>query len=122
MRLSEHFDSREFRSRDGARVPLRQALELRKLCQMYLEPLRAEFGPVTVISGFRSTNHNANVGGAPLSYHTRRPGRRGAAADVVCRDGHPQAWYRFLDARNPGGLGLYVTHVHVDNRSGRARW
>lgn len=122
MRLSAHFDSAEFASHDGARTPARQLLWLTELCRDYLEPLRREFGPVTITSGFRSASHNRAVGGAPLSYHTRRPGRPGAAADVQCKRGTPREWFDFLDRCHAPGLGLYPTWVHVDNREGRARW
>jgi uncharacterized protein YcbK (DUF882 family) len=122
VRLTEHFDSREFRSRDGAGVPLGHARELRDLCRDYLEPLREVYGPVTIVSGYRTATHNARVGGASESRHLAVPGRRGAAADIVCRRGSPREWYRWLDARGVGGLGFYPTFVHVDNRSGRARW
>jgi len=121
MRLSPHFDSREF-AQGGTAAPSGYLLWARKLCVTYLEPLRAEFGPVTVISGFRTVSHNAQVGGAPASMHLRRAGRRGAAADITCARGTPAEWYRFLDARGVPGLGAYSTHVHADNRAGRARW
>jgi zinc D-Ala-D-Ala carboxypeptidase len=122
MRLSPHFNSREFASHDGAATPHRQLHYLRLLCERYLEPLRAEFGPVRVVSGHRSLNHNRSVGGAGSSYHLRLRGRAGAAADVTCARGTPREWYDFLDALRPGGLGIYETHVHVDNRRGHARW
>jgi uncharacterized protein YcbK (DUF882 family) len=93
-----------------------------KLCQVYLEPLREKYGPVTVISGFRSDTHNASVGGAPLSYHRSIRGRRGVAADVVCRDGTPHDWRRFMEALGAGGIGVYEGHLHVDTRHDTARW
>lgn len=89
---------------------------------MYLEPLRSAYGPVTVTSGHRSDQHNAQVGGAPASFHRSIPGRRGAAADVTCARGDPRDWYRFLERLGPGGLGLYSSWVHVDTRDGMARW
>jgi uncharacterized protein YcbK (DUF882 family) len=122
MRLTAHFDSREFASRDGVPAPARQLHWLRRLCRRYLEPLRQEFGVVVVHSGFRTSKHNDNVGGAPGSFHLRIPHRRGAAADVSCARGTPRDWYEFLDRLGAPGLGLYDTHVHVDNRRGRARW
>jgi uncharacterized protein YcbK (DUF882 family) len=122
VRLTPHFDAAEFVCRDGTPTPDDYLHELRHLCRRYLEPLRAEFGPVTIVSGHRSTRHNHQVGGAPASRHLDLPGRAGAAADVVCRRGRPTEWYRLLDGLQAPGLGLYATHVHVDNRRGRARW
>ena len=121
MRLSAHFDSIEF-GRAGAAAPDAWLYWARKLCVDYLEALRAEFGPVTIVSGFRTVGHNAEVGGAPASYHQRFAGRRGAAADLVCQRGRPADWYQLLDQLGIPGLGLYATHVHADNRRHRARW
>jgi uncharacterized protein YcbK (DUF882 family) len=92
------------------------------LCRKHLEPLRREFGPVTIFSGHRSARHNDNVGGAPRSYHLAIRGRPGAAADVACATGSPYDWYRWLNPRVAGGLGRYSSFVHVDTRRGRARW
>lgn len=122
MRLSAHFDSSEFRSHDGAPTPPGYLRELRVLCLCFLEPLRAEFGPVTIISGHRSRARNEAVGGADRSRHLDLPGRAGAAADLRCKRGTPRQWYDFLDRRSIGGLGLYDSHVHADTRRERARW
>jgi zinc D-Ala-D-Ala carboxypeptidase len=122
-RLSRHFTIAEFDSHDGAEVPLWRIPELQKLCRNWLEPLRDEYGPVFILSGFRSDSHNAAVGGAPQSFHRAVHGRAGAAADVRCKRGQPADWYRFLDRRGAPGLGLYTGHVHVDTRpGGRVRW
>lgn len=120
-RLSPHFHSDEFRSR-GHAAPHGYLYWARRLCVIYLEPLRAEFGPVRITSGYRSVQHNRDVGGAPASYHTRIAGRRGAAADFTCARGRPADWHRFLDRAGVPGLGLYATFVHADNRGQRARW
>jgi uncharacterized protein YcbK (DUF882 family) len=122
VKLSPHFDSREFHSHDGVRAPSNYLLWARHLCEDMLEPLREEFGPVTVVSGFRSAKHNKSVGGAPASYHLGIRGRRGAAADVTCARGTPDQWHAFLDGRGAHGLGRYPSFVHVDNRAGRSRW
>lgn len=122
MRLSDHFTASEFRSHDGADLPARCVPRLRVLCTEYLEPLRRNFGPVLIVSGVRSSQHNRNVGGAPQSYHLCLPRRGGAAADIRCREGSPKLWHRFLDELGAPGLGLYTSWVHVDTRHGRARW
>lgn len=122
MRLSPHFHSREFRSSDGAPTPTAYLAELRDLCRDFLEPLRRVYGPVTVHSGHRSARSNAAAHGAPRSRHLDLPGQEGAAADFTCQRGAPADWYGLLDRLGAGGLGLYVDHVHVDNRRGRARW
>jgi uncharacterized protein YcbK (DUF882 family) len=121
-RLSEHFHSREFDCHDGTPTPTHALPDLRHLCARYLEPLRSRYGRVTIVSGYRTRAYNARVGGAPQSWHIYLPQRYGAAADVVAATGRPSDWYRTLELLDPGGLGAYSSHVHVDNRHGRARW
>lgn len=122
-RPSAHFAWHEFRCRDGTPVPVWAHDDVARLCTRYLERLRAVYGPIIVISGYRTPEHNRAVGGAPASYHVCRHGRPGAAADIACRRGTPREWYMKLAELDPGGLGLYGEHVHVDNRDGpRARW
>lgn len=103
-------------------MPAESVTALTRLCVRYLEPLRARFGRVTVISGHRTLEHNAQVGGAPRSQHVYGRFGYGVAADVVCERGSVRDWARLLDALGAGGVGSYPTHVHVDNRRGRARW
>lgn len=122
MRLSDHFVSAEFACRDGSSAPDRYLRWARVLCTRYLEPLRSEFGPVTILSGFRTATHNAQVGGAPQSYHRSFKGRRGAAADLRCAKGTPEQWYAFLDELGIPGLGRTDGGVHADNRRDHARW
>lgn len=122
MHLSPHFTTEEFSCRDGTPLPRYAYDDARNLCREFLEPLRNVYGPVMVLSGYRSPQHNQSVGGAPDSYHVARQSREGLAVDVICRRGAPDEWYRTLARRSPGGLGLYESHVHVDNRRGHARW
>ena len=121
-RYSKHFHQVEFLSRDGAPMPVGKSRELERLVMELLEAGRQEFGRCTVVSGHRSASHNSRVGGARDSYHLHTPGRRGAAADLQFAGGTPAQWYAFFDRIGAGGVGRYSTFVHVDNRSGRARW
>lgn len=121
-RLSPHFSTEEFDCHDGTPVPGHAYADLQALCRRFLEPLRSAYGPVTIISGYRTRKQNAAVGGAPQSFHMYRAARPGAAADLRCRRGTPADWYRELDRLGVPGLGKYSSHVHADNRSGRARW
>lgn len=121
--VTRHFALREFRSRDGADVPRMAFTDLEALCRQLLEPLRSEFGPVLITSGYRSKLRNEAVGGAPRSFHRYDiKGRYGVAADFMCSHGTPIDWYDFLAARSAGGLGVYEDFVHVDNRRKQARW
>ena len=51
---------------------------MKALCRNILEPLRQQFGPIIISSGFRSLEVNRGVGGAQSSQHLR-----GEAADIV---------------------------------------
>lgn len=51
--------------------------KLREVCGL-LEPLRAQFGPITVTSGYRCPALNTAVGGVPDSQHAKAE-----AADIV---------------------------------------
>jgi len=123
MKLTAHFDSDEFRCRDGTRMPASARVEVIELCERFLEPARARFGPCTVHSGYRTKSHNERVGGAPRSFHRYDiGGREGVAADVTFRRGTPGQWYEYFSARGAGGVGSYPGFVHVDTRRDRARW
>lgn len=128
-RPSPNFTYSEFACKDGTPVPKAAYPALEHLCKTYLEPLRAEFGPVYITSGYRHAAYNRAIGGASMSVHIYDyPGRNGqaVAADVTCQRGTPAQWAKFLDRLNPGGLGTYSSFVHVDNRQlmdwPRSRW
>lgn len=121
-RASTHFRYSEFDCHDGTPCPQWAHHSVSHLARYYLEPLRQRFGPVTVISGFRTAEYNRQVGGAPESFHVYELGRQGVAADVACARGGPQAWAALLERLSVPGLGLYDGHVHADTRRGHARW
>lgn len=112
--LTEHFNLEEFRSGDGAVMPTGVPDNLKKTAEM-LEILRAALGgvPLMVLSGYRSPEWNARVGGAPDSFHIR-----GMAADVASKTLSPQQVQSVaLDLQNQGrigGVGLYPGFTHVD--------
>lgn len=122
MYLTPHFTTEEFACRDGTPLPRHHYDDARQLARRYLELLRNVYGPVTIVSGYRTPAYNKLVGGAPQSYHVAVEDRWGIAVDLTCKRGGPRQWYRTLGSLHPGGLGLYPEHVHVDNRAGFARW
>jgi hypothetical protein len=146
LRFSPHFVVEEFDCRDGTRVPdsprLGMITGISHLVQWWLEPMRAQFGPVHIVSGYRTLSHNTAVGGASRSVHlgaTPLLGRTAdsrtvaMAADVVCRRARTSdvfAWAQdhverneHLAARARGGIGYYPRggFIHVDT-AGRREW
>jgi len=124
VRLSDHFDLSEFASADGAPMPAEAEENVRRLAVEVLEPLRAEFGkPITIISGWRSKEHNEAVGGAPESQHLS-----GKAADIRINGVDPAVVADAVDRLQrdgsipKGGLGRYQTFTHIDIRGRLARW
>lgn len=83
--LSDHFTLFEF-TRSGYAIENEldnipnesQIASMKALCRNILEPLRQQFGPIIISSGFRSLEVNRGVGGAQSSQHLR-----GEAADIV---------------------------------------
>lgn len=121
-RLSPHFHVREFDCKDGRRVPKIAVPALLVLCKRYLEPMRAEFGPCLVMSGYRPADYNRRIGGASESQHIYELTPSSVAADLIFARGRASEWYAFADELDAGGVGRYPSFVHVDNRPGRARW
>lgn len=127
LQITSNFALEEFDCHDGTRVPAVAHPALLILCRDVLEPLRREFGPVRVTSGYRTPRYNAAVGGAPASHHIYTLyGGREIAADVVPLRGTPAAWERWLrgrfnftGSRIRPGYGAAVAYprsgfVHVD--------
>ena len=83
--LTAHFSLEEFAASETAdahgidnSVPSSLVLCLAQLCAMCLEPIRAQFGPLRISSGYRCAELNALVGGVADSEHVS-----GCAADIV---------------------------------------
>lgn len=112
---SPNFKISEFDCNDGTPVPRSHHQALKKFCHQVLEPLRAEYGPCHVNSGFRTRSWNIRVGGASQSQHiyTDHPGE--VAADVTFANARPptvaSAARRDSDV---GGVGYYSAFTHID--------
>lgn len=119
FRLGEFSDKR-----GGGLPPATSHVYIARLCCVLLDPLRREFGPTTVHSGYRTDASNATVGGASESLHMYHRYPTTPAADVSCAKGTPAEWFAFLDSLRPktNGLGRYRGHVHADRRAKRTRW
>lgn len=88
-KITENFYWREFfRSETAKRhnivnIPEKQWIynNIRELCVNILQPVRDEFGPIYITSGYRSPELNKKIGGSPSSNHLF-----GYAADIESYD------------------------------------
>ena len=121
-RITPHFAAHEFDEHTGRHWPGDVAGQLELVCVRYLEPLRRLYGPVHIVSGYRSESYNRRIGGAPHSYHVWSADRMGLAVDLRCERGRPRDWFHSAEQMGPGGLHAYDTWLHLDSRGTKARW
>lgn len=118
MKLSENFDSSEFKCKCCGGLPENGMNP--KLIEL-LQAIREKIGKsITVISGYRCEKHNHKVGGAKHSQHVL-----GNAADVRVHGAEPddfQHWLVLNFNKECGGIGCYDAFTHIDVRDGHARW
>ncbi len=85
-----------------------------------LDSIREIIGkPVYVLSGYRCSIHNAEVGGVPNSFHTQ-----GIAADLTYDGIDIDYLASIAEQCGADGIGKYHSQgfVHVDTRGYYARW
>ena len=114
--LSEHFSLEEMKCPHCVECLIKPEF------LVALEQLRA-LGPEPIIihDAYRCREHNEQVGGVPNSEHLQ-----GIAADLNISGLTLQQMYDRaiqVPAFDNGGIGVYDTDfIHVDSRSGKARW
>lgn len=94
-------------------------------CARNLQVLRDVLGaPITIISGWRSQQHNDDVGGAKHSQHLT-----GLAADIIVKDIAPKDVFAAISRlqregkMDKGGAHAYGrSFTHYDCRGINARW
>lgn len=104
-----NFKIQEFACKDGTDEILLDDLLVQKL-----QAMRNHFNvPININSGYRTKKHNASVGGASNSYHTK-----GMAADIYF-GGKVSLLEaaKIAELLSFGGIGLYGSYIHVDTRS-----
>lgn len=128
--LTEHFRAVEFYCHDGSPCPTTARPAMVKLCEVFLEPMRAKFGTALVLSGYRHRAYNSMIGGAIQSQHIYEDGFESVAADMKFQRGTPAQWaaearrLRTSSNKGRGGVGRYdrAGFVHVDSRPYKADW
>ena len=127
--ITQHFHLLEFTCHDGSFVPARAHGAIDRLASAYLEPLRAQFGACTILSGYRHRAYNRMIGGAIHSQHIYDVTPDTVAADLRFTKGSPRQWAAYAKGlrskyRKGGGIGRYdkSDFVHVDNRHYTADW
>jgi uncharacterized protein YcbK (DUF882 family) len=121
--MTKNFKLKEFKCKGGAEMPLEVYENIIKLAGQ-LQFLRDYTGrAVRINSAYRSSKHNAKVGGSKTSQHLY-----GKAADITIDGLKPIEVFTLIEdlidlgLMLQGGLGLYDTFVHYDIRKTKARW
>ena len=105
-RLTDHFILDEFRCSCCGAVNAEHALAVAKA----LEPVRADVGPIRLVSAFRCPHQNELVGGRPLSFHLT-----GLAVDIHCDTDRDR--FDLVTSLLKHGfrrLGIKDTYIHAD--------
>lgn len=120
VKVSEHFVSTEFDCHGSGCCS--QTVVNEKLIE-YLEKIRSHFNaPITITSPYRCPTHNARIGGAVGSRHSK-----GDAADIVVKGVAPRDVAKYAESIGIMGIGLYETSsdghfVHIDTRDKKSFW
>ncbi len=120
VKVSEHFVSTEFDCHGSGCCS--QTVVNEKLIE-YLEKIRSYFNaPITITSPYRCPTHNARIGGAVGSRHSK-----GDAADIVVKGVAPRDVAKYAESIGIMGIGLYETSsdghfVHIDTRDKKSFW
>lgn len=130
--IAPHFHLNEFHTHDarGSAVPVKSWDSIIRLCEDYLEPMRAKFGVCTVLSGYRHRAYNNTLPGAALnSQHIYDETPSSVAADTRYDRGSPKEWVAHAQRLRTqlggkGGIGRYDRDgfIHIDNRPSAADW
>lgn len=107
----QFFSPDEIRSKDGPLFTTDRAM------WMLVQLRHLWGGPLVVLSGYRTPEHNAAVGGAPNSYHMA-----GRAFDLQCSGPYQASLAACAVFVGFRGIGTYKTFLHFDNRPDLTFW
>jgi uncharacterized protein YcbK (DUF882 family) len=111
-RLSDNFRLWEWACNDGSPF-VRVNIEMIDAVQT----LRDAVGKLKVNSAYRTTQHNASIGGATNSRHLW-----GMATDLVPFQISVEELWEMAVELDFGGIGKYNAFIHVDNWRQNRRW
>jgi len=121
--LTPNFRLKEFHSKDGADMPVAVYDNIKLLAEELQKIRDVNELPITINSGYRSPQHNADIGGASNSYHMK-----GMAADFNIKGVSPNVVREIIEYQinlgkvKQGGVGSYANFTHYDIRGSKARW
>jgi uncharacterized protein YcbK (DUF882 family) len=130
--LTTNFNISEFRCKDGSDVPNElenNCLELATNLQVIRDKFCLELGydmPLTILSGYRSLEHNKKVGGAKKSQHLLAK-----ASDITLKDktllNHLYILIKEMidmELIKAGGITFYrdKSFIHYDIRGSKITW
>lgn len=109
MQLTKHFTLGEFQCGCGCDMPKTIQLNIVELT-FRLQMVRVLLGvPLTITSGYRCTAHNASIGGAKDSAHTK-----GYAVDIACSGGAARMRLVVAALGVFKRVGVAKSFIHVD--------
>lgn len=123
--MSKHFDLSEFDSPDGVLYPRGWIAPRLIPLVKDLETIRESMGayPYKTTSGYRSYEHNKDVGGNPDSLHLRGLAHDGYIVGKTKEELYDRICYLIEhNIIRDGGVGLYDGHVHYDHGPAGRRW
>lgn len=125
MKENPYFKESEFYCKCG-KCSMPQGTPPDELIDLLVQ-IREHYGkPITINSGYRCPTHNAKVGGATSSRHTK-----GDAADFVVKGVKTADVHKYCLEQWPNEHGIAIKHnfsneyagfVHLDVRGKKARW
>ena len=124
LQLTKNFTIEEFDCNDGTEVPEEYVSNATKVAKN-LQVLRDHLNESVNItgSGYRTKEHNDNVGGAKESQHLTANG-----ADINSKNKTPKQLAAIIEKlikqgkMEEGGIGIYKGFLHYDRRLTKARW
>jgi len=121
--LTENFHIREFKCKDGTKVPVELESNVKLLAEQ-LQVLRDYIGiPIHLNSAYRTEAYNTKIKGSPKSQH-----KLAKAADMVTQKYTPKQLGAIIKKliksgkMMQGGVGIYPSFCHYDCRGTEARW